>query len=283
MAARPRELTPDRSIRHFYGAEMRRYRTNTDMSLDRLSGIVRYSKSQLHRIETAQMMPPPGFSESLDAAFGTDGHFARLYGPVKREVHPDQYRRHMDFEAEARVVEEYAGHVVPGLLQTEAYARALLRAGAPDASEEKLEDRVTARMSRQERLRSDDPPRLWAILEEVTIRRMVGGPEVMREQLASLLPVVDTATTKMQLLPNNHGEHRLLGGSLTLHTLPDDTTVAYEEGIDAGRLYEDADSVRERRHAYDALRAYALSPKETAAWIRSAMEDCKPCEPPDQT
>lgn len=280
MTPRSRELTPDRSARHLYGAEIRRLRTGADMSLARLSEVLKYSKSHLARIETAEAMPPPGLSEALDAAFGTDGHFLRLYGLARREAHPDKYRRYMDFEARATAVEHWAAHVVPGLLQTEAYARALLRAGDPGATEEKLAERVTARMSRQERLQGDEPPHLWAILDEGVIRRLIGGPEVMRDQLDTLLPLMDTRNTKIQVLPYSHGAHRFTGGALTLISVPDASVVAYEEGIDVSHLHEETGSVQERRRAYDALRAYALAPRESAALIRAAMEDCERCEPP---
>ncbi|WP_432097562.1 helix-turn-helix domain-containing protein [Streptomyces sp. bgisy100] len=279
MAPRPRELTPDRSARDLYGAEVRRLRVAADMSLARLAEVLKYSKSHLARIETADAMPPPGLSETLDAAFGTDGHLLRLYGLARREAHPDKYRRYMDCESGADVIEHWAGHLVPGLLQTEEYARALLRAGDPAAEAGLIEERVSARLSRQERLRGDNPPDMWAILDESVIRRLIGGPDVTLGQLKALSLLMDTAHSKVQILPYSHGAHRLLGGSLTLLTLRDTTVVAYEEGIDASHLYEDSASVRERRRAYDALRAYALSPKESAALISSAMEGCTSCEP----
>ncbi|MFH8365899.1 Scr1 family TA system antitoxin-like transcriptional regulator [Streptomyces sp. NPDC018031] len=279
MAFQSKELTPDRSARHLYGAEVRRLREKAEMSLVRLGEVLKYSKSQLARIEAAESVPPPGLSEALDAAFGTDGHFARLYPLARREAHPRRYRRYMDFEAVARVVEHWAAHVVPGLLQTEAYARELLRCHA-EVTEEEVEQRVAARLGRQERLRGDAPPRVWAVLDEGVIRRLVGGSEVMREQLSALLALVDTPRTKVQVLPFRHGGHSLLGGSLTLLRLQGSMSVAYEEGIEASCLYEDAAEVERRQADYDALRAYALSPRESAALIRSAMEDCKPCEQP---
>lgn len=272
MSARPRHLTPDRSARHLFGAEMRRLREAAGITLEGLADIVKYSKSSLHRFETAEAMIPPDLPAKLDAAFGTDGLFGRLYGLARKEVHPDRYRRRMDLEAQARVISEYAGHIVPGLVQTEGYARALFRVSNPQATQEEIEDKVSARLGRQALLRTDAPPELSVILDETVLRRAVGGPGVMREQLAALLPLVDAPSTVIQVLPFSHGEHALLGGSLTLLTLSKGQVAAYEESIATGHLLEDPEGVASRCRAYDRMRAHALSPKESRAFIRSTME-----------
>ncbi|MER5968608.1 helix-turn-helix transcriptional regulator [Streptomyces sp. NPDC002055] len=280
MPARQRELRPDRSARDLYGSELRRLRTEAGLSLARLAEILTYSKTHLGNIETADRMVPPQLSEKLDAALGTDGHFARLYPLVRREAFPNRYRRFMDLEAQARDIAEYAAHTVPGLLQTEAYARALLRAGNPEVSTDHLEEKLTARLARQERLRAEPPPRLWAILDEAVIRRPVGGTGTMCEQLAALLPRTDARHTTVQILPFSHGEHFCQGGALILLTLRDGAVLAYQEGIKSGQLIEDWEAVEERRQAYDLLRAYALSPRDSAALIESAMEEYGPCPRP---
>jgi transcriptional regulator with XRE-family HTH domain len=272
---KPQPLTPDRSVRHLFGSEIRRYRTNADMSLVQLAGVLNYSKSHLARIETAEAAPTRGLAEALDAAFLTDGHFLRLYRVARHEAHPGQYRNYMELEAQATDIEHYAAHVVPGLFQTEAYARALLRTNLVG---ERVEEGVAARMDRQDRRSGDDPPHIWAILDEAVLRRPVGGKDCMYRQLAMLLPLMDTPTTKIQVLPFGHGEHALLGSSQTILTLPDGTAVAHEEGKEVSRLYEDKEEVVWRQRHYDELRAYALSPMHSAALIRAAMEDLKSCE-----
>ncbi|WP_367124706.1 helix-turn-helix domain-containing protein [Streptomyces phytohabitans] len=272
MAARPRELTPDRSARHLFGAELRARREAAGMSLERLASIVPQSRSHLARIETAAYMIPPELPAHLDAAFHTDGFFGKLYALARHEVHPDQYRRRMQLETRARAISFYAGQLVPGILQTEAYARAVFRASNPQASEGEIEEMVAVRLSRQALLSGDSAPYLSVVLDEATIRRPIGGPAVMRAQLARLAGLVDTPTCVIQLLPYSHGEHALLGGSLNLLMLDDGNTVAYEESIDTGQLLEDAERVAARSRSYDLLRAYALSPTDTAAFIRAVME-----------
>ncbi|MDT0441453.1 helix-turn-helix domain-containing protein [Streptomyces johnsoniae] len=272
MTFEPGELTPDRSARHFYGADLRRHRMNADFSLAALAGEVPCSKSQLARIETAESIPPPGLSEEFDRVFDTDGHFTRLYGLVSREIHPEQYRRHMEIESRARTIREYACLLVPGMLQTRDYVHALFRARWPKDSEEDVRQKVDARLSRQRLLLTNNPPDHSVILDEAVLRRAIGGSAVMRAQLSALIDSVNTPTTVVQVLPFNHGEHALLGGTLRLLTLKDGTTFAYEESIASGTLMEDRERVNERLDAYDLLRSHALPPSETAAFIRSVME-----------
>lgn len=272
MAQRPRELTPDRSARHLFGFEMRRCRERADMSLEGLAEVVKYSRSHLARIEVAAYMPPPDLAAALDAAFGTEGSFQRLYALARHEVHPDQFRRRMELEAQARIIAEFAGLIVPGLIQTEEYARAIFEARKPRASDDRVEQLVSARMARQALLRADPPPEFSAILDEAVLRRPVGGSAVMGGQLDRLVALAHTATTVVQVLPFAHGEHTLLGGALALFTLDGGRGVAYEEGIGTGNLLEDPEVFDDRRRAYDLLRAYALSPTDSADLIRSVRE-----------
>ncbi|MGK7232360.1 helix-turn-helix domain-containing protein [Streptomyces hygroscopicus] len=276
MTARQRELTPDRSARHLFGAELRRHRERAGMSLARLAEVVPSSRSHLARIEVAEYMIPPELPAHLDAAFGTDGLFGKLYALARREVHPDKYRRRMDLETRARTIACYAGQLVPGLLQTEDYARALFRVSNPKATMDEIEEKVAARMSRQALLRATPSPHLSVILDEASLRRPVGGADVMRAQLTRLTGLVDTPDSVIQVLPYEHGEHPLMGGTLDLLRLDDGTEVAYEESIDTGQLLEDTETVIARFRAYDLLRAYALSPTQTAAFIRSVMEELTP-------
>ncbi|MFD8812745.1 Scr1 family TA system antitoxin-like transcriptional regulator [Streptomyces sp. NPDC059627] len=279
MTFKPQTLTPYQSARHYFGAEMRRHREAAGLSLVQLATIVNSSKSTLARIETAELMPPPDLPDRLDAAFGTEKHFHGLYELAKREAHPDQYRRFMDFEAQAEVIENFGAQALPGLLQTREYACAQLGL-REELSPDQVEQRVNARLSRQDRLSSADRPLRWAIIDESVLRRKVGSPEGMRKQLAQLLEQVDTPDSKVQVMPFSGGPHYLMGGALTLLTLPDGSTAAYEEGIEVGHLYEDRDSVKKWRRHYEVLRANALPPSASAELIRQAMEDYRTCDTP---
>lgn len=251
---------------------MRRYREEAGMSLESLAGVLRYAKSSLARYETAEAMVPPDLPERLDAAFGAGGLFGKLYGLARKETHPDQYRRRMELETRAHLIQEFAGHFVPGLVQTEAYARALFEIHNPKATPDEIQELLMARMGRQALLSADPAPDFSVILDEAVLRRTYGGPAVMRPQLERLINLTLTPTSVVQVLPFEHGGHALAGGTLTLMTLDNGSQVAYEESISTGTLLEEKSVVTTRQRAYDLLRACALSPRKTAAFIRAAME-----------
>jgi transcriptional regulator with XRE-family HTH domain len=268
----PKDLDPYLSVRHFYGSRLRSLRERAGWPLEEAASRLNVSKSTLSRLELAETPPQDGFSEIADRVYDTGGWFTELYRLLKLEIHPDQYRHRMEWEARAHTIVEYAGQIVPGLLQTEDYARAFFRTHSSQPSEKEIQRLLEGRMSRQERLRSASPPDYSVILDEASIRRPVGGPAVMRRQLASLIEQVERPNGVIQLLPFEHGEHTLVGGTLTLMTDNGGTTVAYEESIDSGTLMEDRERVSARQRAYDLLRAHALPPRETAAFIRNVME-----------
>ncbi|MFE2061820.1 Scr1 family TA system antitoxin-like transcriptional regulator [Streptomyces sp. NPDC059467] len=279
MTVGARDLEPARSARELYGAELRRQRQLARMSLDRLSDVVNYSKTHLHGVETGERLPLPPISEKLDAAFGTGELFQGLWGVVKREHTPRRFDHCLELEAKAVRIQAYGSILVPGLLQTSAYMRALFRKSNPNATPEEVGKLVSERLSRQERLRGDTPPEYWAILDEAILRRGVGGQAVMHDQLASLLPLVDTERTTIQVVPFYVGEYAGMSGSITLLTLPDNSTTVYEEGSDSGEIFDDRETATRRLRDYDRMKACALSPEGSAALIKAAMENFKSCEP----
>ncbi|MER6140963.1 helix-turn-helix transcriptional regulator [Streptomyces sparsogenes] len=281
MLFQPRELQPDRSARDLLGFEIRRHREKAGMSLRQLAEVLNYSKSHLARMEAAETLPYDGLASSLDACFGTDGLFARLHELARREPFPGKYRRVIEIESRAVAIESYVSATVHGLLQTPEFADRWLRCGHPDAPDGEIASLVEARLDRQTRLSAPRPPRCWFILDETVLRRRVGTPEVMRQQMERLLERTARPNITIQILPfSAGGEHPDLGGSLTLFTPPDDPQVAYVEGSRFGTIIEDRDGVAKRRQSYDLLRAMALSPYDSEAMIRAAMEDWKACRPP---
>ncbi|WP_416985057.1 DUF5753 domain-containing protein [Streptomyces sp. T028] len=280
MTAGARDLESARSARALYGTELRRQRQLSGMSLDRLSAVVNYSKTHLHGVETAERLPLPPISQKLDVAFGTGELFQGLWGAVKREYTPKRFDHCLELEAKAARIQEFGASTVPGLLQTKAYMRTLFRECNPGASPEKIDRLVADRLGRQEVLRGDSPPDFWAILDEAVLHRAVGGKAVMHEQLAALLPLVDTGRTTIQVIPFEFGACAFMNGTLVLLTLPDCTTTVYEEGPRSGEIFDDRDTVAQRLREYDRMKACALPPRESAALIEAAMEKFEPCEPP---
>ncbi|MEU2054094.1 helix-turn-helix domain-containing protein [Streptomyces bungoensis] len=256
-----------------FGARVRRLRTGAGLTQAELGERTHVVSTRITQIERASgARPTLELARALDAVLGADNLLVELWPYVYREAFPDWSRKFMAYSERAVAIRQYAAHVVPGLLQTEDYARAVLSLDALLDGEEQLEERVTARMGRQERLGSPDRPELWVILDEAVLRRPIGGDAVMRKQLARLLDAAAERHITVQVLPFDQGGHEAMGGSLTVLTLPDSSEVAYTEGSDYGQLSEEPANVSRYRVIYDRLRAAALPPLMSLDMIRSTME-----------
>ncbi|MHB9860124.1 helix-turn-helix domain-containing protein [Streptomyces sp. YIM S03343] len=256
-----------------FGSRVRKLRIAAGLTQVELGSMVHVVATRITQIERASgARPTLKLARALDVALVADDLLIDLWPYVYREAFPDWSRAFIALSEQAVAISQYAAHVVPGLLQTEAYARAVLSLDVLLRDEEQLEERVAARISRQERLRSPGAPNLWVILDEAVLRRPIGGPAVMREQLARLLDAAAERHITVQVLPFDHGGHEAMGGSLTILTLPDGSSAAYTEGSDYGQLIEDTDEVTRYEVIYDRLRAAALSPLMSLDMIRSAME-----------
>ncbi|MET8026378.1 helix-turn-helix domain-containing protein [Streptomyces avermitilis] len=256
-----------------FGSRVRRLRTAaglTQAELGRMTHVVSTRITQVERASGAK--PTLGLARALDAALGADNLLVELWPYVYREAFPDWSRKFMAYSERAVAIRQYAAHVVPGLLQTEDYARAVLSLDALLDGEEQLEERLTARMGRQERLDSPDRPELYVVLDEAVLRRPIGGDPVMRKQLERLLDAAAERHITLQVLPFDQGGHEAMGGSLTILTLPDGSEVAYTEGADYGQLIEEPTNVSRYKVIYDRLRAAALPPLMSLDMIRSVME-----------
>lgn len=175
------------------------------------------------------------------------------------------YTMYLGLESAATVVRSFELAVVPGMLQTEDYARAVNGATLPGASDEKVEGRVRVRLARQEQLTADDPLEYWAILDEAAVRRVMGGPEVMRAQLERLLGLGELPNVTVQILPFAYGGHAGTLGAFTILEFPNDihSPVVYTEGM-AGDVYLESEAdLRRCELAYSHLRAAALSDKQS--------------------
>lgn len=266
-------IQPEESMAALFGSRVRRLRTAAGLTQAELGARTHVVSTRITQIERSSGAKPTlELARALDAALGADNLLVDLWPYVYREAFPDWSRAFMAHSARAVSIGQYAAHVVPGLLQTEEYARALLSVGRSLTGEQQLEERVTARLARQERLHAPDRPELWVVLDEAVIHRPVGGPDVMRRQLARLLDAAEERHITVQVLPFDQGAHDALGGSLTVLSLPDGTRVAYTEGAHYGQLVEDPPEVNDLALTYDRLRAAALPPLMSLDMIRSVME-----------
>ena len=275
MAA-PRELDPASSVLAFFGAELRRLRTQAGVSQEDLAQQIAYSASLVGMIETARRAPARDFAERCDAALDTGGALARLWPLVSQEALPRWFRPFAEIEREATSLRTWEPLDIPGLLQTEEYARALITAWQPGDSDETVEQQVSARMERQHLLDRDDPPLIWAIIGEPALRNPVGGPTVLHDQLVRLLDV-EAAHPRLilQVVPLTAGAHPGSAGPLLLLTRQSEPDVAYLEVQGRGLMVDRAEEVARYGLLYDVLRAVALPPDASRAMIADfAKEVC---------
>ncbi|MCP9944886.1 helix-turn-helix domain-containing protein [Streptomyces somaliensis] len=269
-----KELDPSESLSALFGAKLRKLRHGAGLTQRQLGAMIPIAHSMIARFELGTETPTQQVVEALDRLLAADGDLVDLWLHVVRTPIPDWARKYIHLEPQAHKIQTYSGHTVHGLLQTPGYARALLGNAVPGVGK-RLEGLLTARLARQGVLRRpDDPTKLWAIIDEAVLRRPVGGPVVMREQLGHLLAVsAELENVTLQVLPFEQGAPAVMSGALTVLSFLDRQPVAYLENSQSGELVEHARRVSEYALAFDHLLAQALSPEASIRLIRSAMED----------
>ncbi len=190
-------------------------------------------------------------------------------------VIPEWFQVYVGLEAEAATIHEYGAELVPGLLQTADYYRAFLRAAPAAGNHEEIERKVAVRLTRQERLAGEEPPECWAVLNEAVIRRVVGGAEVMREQLTHIAEMATLSHVSVQVLPFGAGAHPAMDGSFIILGFPEttDPDVVYLES-QTGSLYLEQEREIERySRMFRHLTAKALDPDESRRLIARVAKD----------
>jgi hypothetical protein len=226
-------------------------------------------------VETGQLCPQKQTVIELEKVLGLpEKVLLDILDLVKyEEPHPVvAFERYADAESRATVIREYDALVVPGLLQTPDYARALLVAGRPNAKPEVIESLLAARLERQEILSRDDPPILWLVLDETALHRPVGGRDVHIEQLDVVLEAAQRPGITVQVVPLSTGAHAGLTGGFTILSFRDDPDVAYTEDHERGHFRERPDLVRAWFGAYEALHMVTETAAASLEVIRQIRE-----------
>ncbi|MFI5792181.1 helix-turn-helix domain-containing protein [Streptomyces sp. NPDC051677] len=262
-------LDPGASPLDYYGFELRRLREAAGLTQRQLGDILNYTGSLVGQVETARKVPTPEFSERVDAALGTGGLFSRLVELVLRSQLPAWFRQVAELQARATEIYCFEMGMVPGLLQTRAYARAVL--GVIDRAG--LDDRTAVRLARQRIFEKDEPPLFWVVLSEAALHQQIGSPEIMREQLTHLLSCLDNPLINIQVLPFSAGAHAGMTGSFDVYRFASDPAIVYTEGYGSAHPTANPDSVKNCSLRYDHLQAAALSLKDSAELIRRVMEE----------
>jgi transcriptional regulator with XRE-family HTH domain len=271
--AGPKDLDPSSSPRALLGAELRHAREKAGLSQEYVGQRLFVSGSFVGQLEAGTRRMQPQYARVLDEVLGTDDFFQRNCEAAAKSKYPEHFAEAAEAEADAATIREYAPTLIPGLLQTPAYARAVCVAHQPTAPQEEIEELVTARMERAKLLDHPTKPLLWAVLDEAALRRMTGGPAVMAEVLRSITALIHRRRVIVQVLPFARGAHTLMGGAIKLMAFDDAPPLVYFEGPGTGRLEDDPATVTRYELAYDLLGATALSPDESLALIESVAED----------
>jgi transcriptional regulator with XRE-family HTH domain len=261
---------PSSSPPAFFAAEIKQKRGIAGITQEQLARATSYSPASVAAIETCRLIPSREFSEQADRTFNTDGILSRLQALVETSSVLPWFRDLVETERKAASIQNYESYIMPGLLQTESYARCAVSAIRPRLSDDEVERAVILRMSRQEILERDDPPRLWAIIEESVLRRQVGSREVMREQCDHLITMGSRPHIAIQVIPDTRGITASYGQAYMVLTFPGkQPPLAYLEDARSARYVRERDEVGTYSIMFDYLRSSALDDEESSAMIRS--------------
>ncbi|SCF42913.1 helix-turn-helix domain-containing protein [Micromonospora mirobrigensis] len=242
-------------------------RAGADVSQEALAASIRWSPSTVAAIETGRRRPTMEFAVAADEALGTGGLLAGLLGAADRQRLPTWFVPWRQYEEQATRLCEFEPSLIPGLLQNEDYARAVISAGGlnPAAVVDEL---VAVRMERQQLWQRTEPPQCVFVLDEVALRRPVGGPPVLEGQLGRLLDLAQLPAVRLHVVPLDSGAHVGLTGGFLLAELPDGERVTYVEDVARGHVIDDPEVIRLIDRKWDSLLGEALSTSASLDLIR---------------
>ncbi len=272
------------------GLELRRLRELAGMTCEEVGRHQDCSGPRISRIETGHIGIRPGevrelldlydvSDESARDALVSIARDARKKGwwRTYSDVLPAWFEARVGLEAETTTLKVYETQFVPGLLQVREYARAILAAGQPLASDEEIDRQVELRLDRQRLLTGEDPPQLWVVLSEAVLRIPVGGAAVLRAQLDHLVKVDDLPHVTIQVLPFDSSAHAMAMGAFSILAFPEpaDPDVVYFEYHTGSAYLESQEEVQRYRLAFEHLQVEALGAAQSVEMIRQAARDLR--------
>lgn len=263
-------LNPDASFKHWIASDLRFFREQNDLSLSQMGQVMRSSRHTVSNIEHARdgWNMNEDQAERLDAHLRLNGHFGRLVRYARTAHDPDWFAEYAMHEAKALEVRNFRLSLIPGLLQTPEYARALISASR---MVQDVDAAVEARMKRQEVLARDKPPLLWVVLDESVLYRPVGGSQVMLDQLTRLRDAVEWRHVTIRVVPQSKGYYLGLEGSFNGLSM-DDGELVFVEAPGGGRLIQGSTEIRDFGVRWDRIGASALPWDSSRDLIAAAME-----------
>lgn len=256
-----------------FGEVLKLCRKAAGMTQAALAREIPCDRSHVARVEAGKQVPQDTFAIKCDEVLKTGGVLQEMRGKIDwypNVEHPDWFERRVEMEAMAVALRSYQTSVVPGLLQTEGYMRALFSLHITDTKW--VEERVKARLSRQPRFFAPDGPQLIIMMDESCLRSVVGGPAVMHAQCAHLLHAAERPNIRIQVAPFADPRIDRPNTSMCLLRLPDGEEWLYSESLLQGYFSNDPVHLARYNRTYDALRADALSARESVALISDVME-----------
>lgn len=253
------------------GRQLKLRREAAGMRAAEFGTAVGYGEDMVYKIEGGKRIPRQDYLVRADEVLGARGLIAATWEDVKRVRYPKSVRALAELEGKAVELGVYVGLSIHGLLQTPEHARALFEAWQPPYSEEEVEHLVAARMARKSIFERSPAPALSFVLEEATLRRPVGGTMVWRQQLEHLLGVVRLRNVTLQVMPLSSGAHPGLDGRIEVLKFADGTAVGRSDGAFSGRPTSDPKHLRILELRYGTIRAQALTPGESLAFIEQVL------------
>jgi len=266
------------------GVELRRHREQAGVTIDMVAERLGCSTSKVSRIETGHTTASPGDVQSILDIYGVAPAVAAELVQIAREArqkgwwHPYSTvlaGAYVGLETAARSIRAYEQQLIPGLLQTEEYAIALIRGARLDDTDREIGQRVRVRMTRQALLIQDDPIDLRVVLDEAVLSRPVGGDAVMRDQIKQLITIARRPNVTIQILPFAAGGHAGMDGSFAILEFEEegDADVVFIDNATGGLFLEKADELRKYISIFDTVRATALPPEASFEMIETLVEE----------
>ncbi|MFH8339983.1 helix-turn-helix domain-containing protein [Streptomyces sp. AM6-12] len=255
------------------GRQIKVWREAAGLKQGELGARIGYSEEMVSSVERGRRSPKPEFLDATDEAVGAGGKLSAMKEDVEKARYPKSVRDLKKLEDEAVELGAYAGLQIHGLLQTEEYAQSLYAMRQPAYSDDEIERLVGARMARKAVFDRTPRPLITFVQEELALRRPIGGPSVLRRQVQHLLEISELRHVKIQVMPTDREDHAGLSGPFRVLKLRDGKTIGYTAGQLNGRVISDTADVRILEMRYGMIRAQALSPRESRAFIEKVLGD----------
>lgn len=255
------------------GHQIRLWRESAGLRPAEFGAAIGYGENLIYKVESGKRIPRPEFLDRADEVLGAGGKIAAMKKDVAEARYPKKVRDLAKLEAQAVELGAYGNHNLHGLLQTEQYAQALFEMRRPAHSEDHVERLVAARMARQSIFERSPRPALTFVQEEITLRRPIGGRMVLRKQLERLLEVGQLRNVEIQVMPTELEDHAGMGGRIQVLKFRDGSVIGRSDDQSSSGLVSDPKEIRILELRYGTIRAQALTPRESLAFIEKVRGD----------